>query len=160
MCCVCRVQHAKLDEKLKFVTRWITAHVEDGEKELDKPVLTTEFGLSHTVEGFDHSHRELFYRAVFDTVYESAKRGGAGAGAFVWQLAVERMEEYLDDFAIVPSERPSLQRMIKAQSCRLAKLRQHGDGGGEARRALSVCAGFSQRGHGRMVERREAVHLP
>jgi hypothetical protein len=78
----------------------------------------------------------------------------------VWQLAVERMEEYLDDFAIVPSERPSLQRMIKAQSCRLAKLRQHGDGGGEARRALSVCAGLSQWGHGRMVERREAVHLP
>jgi mannan endo-1,4-beta-mannosidase len=80
------VQHAKLDEKLKFVTRWITAHVEDGEKELDKPVLTTEFGLSHTVEGFDHSHRELLYRAVFDTVYESAKRGGrlrvaAGCGA-------------------------------------------------------------------------------
>jgi mannan endo-1,4-beta-mannosidase len=49
------------------------------------------------------------------------------------------MEEYLDDFAIVPSERPSLQRMIKAQSCRLAKLRHHG----EARRALSACAGLS-----------------
>jgi hypothetical protein len=79
------MQHAKLDEKLKFVTRWITAHVEDGENELDKLVLTTKFGLSYTVEGFAHSHRELFYRTVF---YESAKRGSAsfastkaGAGA-------------------------------------------------------------------------------
>jgi hypothetical protein len=43
------------------------------EKELDKAVLTTEFGLSHTVEGFDHSHQELFYRTVFNTIYESAK---------------------------------------------------------------------------------------
>ncbi|KAK3161921.1 hypothetical protein QOZ80_1BG0083120 [Eleusine coracana subsp. coracana] len=139
-----QLQHAKLDEKLKFVRQWITAHVEDGEKELDKPVLTTEFGLSHTTEGFDHSHRDLFYRAVFDIVYESAKQGGAGGGAFVWQLAVPRMEEYLDDFAIVPSEKPSLRRLIKAQSCRLAKLRQHGEGrGGDARRALSACAGLS-----------------
>lgn len=143
VCHVCRLQHAKLDEKLKFVNKWITAHVEDGETVLDKPVLTTEFGLSHTVQGFEHSHRDLFYRAVFDIVYESAKRGGAGSGAFVWQLAVERMEEYLDDFAIVPSARPSVRRLIKAQSCRLAKLRQHGEGGGDARKTLSACAGLS-----------------
>lgn len=132
--------HAKLDEKLKFVTQWITSHVEDGDKELDKPVVTTEFGLSHGVQGFDHSHRDVFYQAVFDIVYESAKRGGAGAGALVWQLAVEGMEEFHDDFAIVPSERPSLYRLIKAQSCRLAKLR-HGQGE-EAKRTLSVCAGL------------------
>jgi hypothetical protein len=100
MCCVCRVQHAKLDEKLKFITRWITAHVEDMEKELGKPVLTTEFGLSHTIEGFNHMHCELFYRIIFDTVYESAKRGDAaftntkaGAGASIKdQERVVRLE--------------------------------------------------------------------
>ncbi|TVU35120.1 hypothetical protein EJB05_16991 [Eragrostis curvula] len=135
------LQDAKLDEKVKFVTQWITAHVEDAEKELGKPLLTTEFGVSHMAKGFDHSHRDLLYRAVFDTVYESAKRRGAGAGAFVWQLAVERMEEYLDDFAVVPSEKPLLHRLIKAQSCRLAKL-AHGKGG-DARRTLSACAGLS-----------------
>ena len=129
--------HAKLEEKLKFVTQWITSHVEDGDEELKKPVLVTEFGLSHMVEGFDDSHRDVFYKAVYDIVHESARRGGAGAGAFVWQLAVEGMEEYHDGFAIVPSERPSMHRLIKEQSCRLATLRY---GEEEVKRILkTVC---------------------
>lgn len=129
--------HAKLEEKLKFVIQWITSHVEDGDEELKKPVLVTEFGLSHMVEGFDHSHRDVFYKAVYDIVHESARRGGAGAGAFVWQLAVEGMEEYHDGFAIVPSERPSMQRLIKEQSCRLATVRY---GEEEVKRILkTVC---------------------
>lgn len=129
--------HAKLEEKLKFVIQWITSHVEDGDEELKKPVLVTEFGLSHMVEGFDHSHRDVFYKAVYDIVHESARRGGAGAGAFVWQLAAEGMEEYHDGFAIVPSERPSMHRLIKEQSCRLATLRY---GEEEVKRILkTVC---------------------
>lgn len=129
--------HANFEEKLKFVTQWITSHVEDGDTELKKPVLVTEFGLSYVAEGFDHSHRDVFYKAVYDIVHESAKRGGAGAGAFVWQLAVEGMEEYHDGFAIVPSDRPSMHRLIKEQSCRLATLRY---GEQEAKRILkTVC---------------------
>ncbi|KAL6614532.1 hypothetical protein ACP70R_036802 [Stipagrostis hirtigluma subsp. patula] len=133
--------HGKLEEKLKYVSRWIASHVADGEKDLGKPVLTTEFGVSHAVKGFDESHRDAVYKAVFDTVYESAQRGGAGAGAFVWQLAAEGMEAYHDDFAVVPSEMPSLHRMLKAQSCRLAKLRR-GEGE-EAKRTRSICADLS-----------------
>lgn len=135
-------QHATVDEKLKFVKRWVASHIEDGDRELGKPVLTTEFGLSHRAKGFDHSHRDVFYKAVYDIVYRSAVRGGAGAGAFVWQLAVEDMEEFHDDFSVVPSEHPSLHRLIKSQSCRLAKLRR-GVGGEEAKRTLSVCAAGS-----------------
>lgn len=130
-----------MDEKLKFVKRWVASHIEDGDKELGKPVLATEFGLSHRAKGFHHSHRDVFYKAVYDTVYRSAARGGAGAGAFVWQLAVEDMEEFHDDFSVVPREHPSLHRLIKSQSCRLAKLR-HGVGE-EAKRTLSVCAAGS-----------------
>jgi mannan endo-1,4-beta-mannosidase len=59
----------------------------------------------------------------------------------VWQLAVEDMEEFHDDFSVVPREHPSLHRLIKSQSCRLAKLR-HGVGE-EAKRTLSVCAAGS-----------------
>ena len=142
--CTCRLQqqHATVDEKLKFVKRWVASHIEDGDKELGKPVLTTEFGLSHRAKGFDHSHRDVFYKAVYDIVYRSAVRAGAGAGAFVWQLAVEDMEEFHDDFSVVPSEHPSLHRLIKSQSCRLAKLRR-GVGGEEAKRMLSVCAAGS-----------------
>ncbi|KAL5221801.1 hypothetical protein ABZP36_026514 [Zizania latifolia] len=130
--------HANLDEKVKFAKRWITSHVEDGDKELDKPVLVSEFGLSHLVEGFDESHRDALYKAVYDIVRDSARRGGAGAGAFVWQLAAEFMEEYHDGFAIVPSERPSMQRLITEQSCRLAALR---NGNSEANRVLKTVCG-------------------
>ncbi|KAJ1285366.1 hypothetical protein BS78_03G274000 [Paspalum vaginatum] len=131
-------KHATVDEKLKFVKQWVASHVEDGDKELGKPVLTTEFGLSQRAKGFQYSQRDVFYKAIYDAVYRSAVRGGAGAGAFVWQLAVEGMEEYHDDFSVVPSEHPSLDKLIKAQSCRLAKLRR--GVGEEAKRTLSVCA--------------------
>ena len=59
--CTCRLQqqHATVDERLKFLKRWVASHIEDGDKELGKPVLTTEFGLSHRATGFDHSHREF-----------------------------------------------------------------------------------------------------
>uniref|UniRef100_A0ACD5VI16 Uncharacterized protein n=1 Tax=Avena sativa TaxID=4498 RepID=A0ACD5VI16_AVESA len=129
---------ANLEEKLKFVTQWVSSHFEDGDKELHKPVLLAEFGLSHLVKGFDQSHRDAFYKAVYDIAHESAKKGRAGAGAMVWQLAAEGMEEYMDAFAIVPSERPSMQRLLREQSCRLAALRY---GEAEARRTLrTVCA--------------------
>ncbi|CAO2182914.1 unnamed protein product [Urochloa humidicola] len=134
-------QHATVDEKLKFVKQWVASHIEDGDKELNKPVLTTEFGLSHRAKGYDPSHRDVFYKAIYDIVYRSATRGGAGAAAFVWQLAPEGMEEFHDDYSVVPSEHPSLYRLIKKQSCRLGKLRR-GEGG-ETKRALSACAAGS-----------------
>ncbi|TKW16735.1 hypothetical protein SEVIR_5G318900v4 [Setaria viridis] len=134
-------QHATVNEKLQFVKRWVSSHIEDGDKELNKPVLTTEFGLSHRAQGFDPSHRDVFYKAIYDIVYASASRGGAGAAALVWQLAPEGMEEFHDDYSVVPSEHPSLRRLIKKQSCRLAKLRP--GVGEEAKRVLAACAAGS-----------------
>ena len=129
---------ANLEEKLKFVTQWVSSHIEDGDKELNKPVLLTEFGLSHLAKGFDQSHRDEFYKAVYDIVHASARKGGAGAGAMVWQLAAEGMEEFNDAFAIVPSETPSMQRLLREQSCRLAALRY---GEAEAKRMLRPVCG-------------------
>lgn len=123
---VYRLPEATLDEKIKYISKWVTSHIEDGERELNKPVLFTEFGLSKKNKNFDYSHRELFYKSVFDIVYESAKQNGAGAGALIWQLLVEGMEDYNDDFGFVPGERTSVDKLIKQQSCRLAALR-HGD---------------------------------
>lgn len=115
---------AELDEKLEYISKWMTSHIEDGYSELKKPVLFTEFGLSNKNRNFDHSHRETFYKLIFDTVYESARKNGAGAGAFIWQLLVPGMEKYNDEFGIIPGERPSIDRLIKKQSCRLMSLRQ------------------------------------
>lgn len=130
---------AKLEEKIKFVGQWMSSHFEDGEKELGKPVLLTEFGLSHMTKGFEQSHRDALYRVVYDIAYASAERGGAGAGAFVWQLAAEGMEDYHDGFSIVPSETPSMRALLKEQSCRMAALR-HGEAA-EAKRILRTVCG-------------------
>ena len=112
-----------LDEKVKYISKWMTSHIEDGDRELKKPVVFSEFGLSNKNKKFDHSHRDIFYKSIYDLIYKSARRNGAGAGAFIWQLFVEGMEEYNDDFGFVPAERPSLFRLLKKQSCRLSRVR-------------------------------------
>lgn len=118
----CRLLKAGLDEKMEYISKWMTSHIEDGDRELNKPVLFTEFGLSNKNKNFDHSHREAFCKSIFDTIYESARKNGAGAGAFIWQFLVPGMEEYNDDFGIIPGERLSIDRLIKEQSCRLMAL--------------------------------------
>ncbi|KAG2323647.1 hypothetical protein Bca4012_059117 [Brassica carinata] len=50
------------------------SHIEDGDKELKKPVLFTEFGLSNLNKDNEPSQRDQFYRTIFDVVYKSAKR--------------------------------------------------------------------------------------
>lgn len=98
------------------------SHVEDGDKELKKPVMFTEFGLSNENKDFEPSQRDTFYRTIYDIIYKSAKKNGSGAGALIWQLFIEGMEEFNDDFGIVPWERPSMYSLIVGQSCRLARI--------------------------------------
>lgn len=98
------------------------SHIEDGDKELKRPVMFTEFGLSNLNKDFEQSQRDRYYKTIYDIMYKSAKKGGAGAGAFIWQFLVEGMEEYNDDFGMVPWDNPSLYSLVVRQSCRLAKL--------------------------------------
>ncbi|KAL1821655.1 hypothetical protein ACET3Z_016524 [Daucus carota] len=111
-----------LEYKLNFVSRWMHSHIEDGDKELKKPVMFTEFGLSSQNKGFNPAQRDRFYKIVFDLIYESAKKKGSGAGSFAWQFFVGGMEEYNDEFGIVPWERRSTYKLITEQSCRLARI--------------------------------------
>ncbi|CAN4087240.1 unnamed protein product [Withania somnifera] len=117
-------QDINLEEKLKFAAKWMFSHIEDGDKELRKPIMFTEFGLSNENEEFEPAQRDRFYKMVLDFIYKSAKRNRSGAGSFFWQFLVEGMELYNDDFGIVPWERPSTYQLISEQSCRLA--REHG----------------------------------
>lgn len=120
---VFRFLDQELGKKFKFVADWMHSHIEDGDKHLKKPVLFTEFGLSNKNKNFRLSDREAFYKLVYDIIYESAKRKKAGAGAFPWQFLVGGMEEYNDDFGIVPWERPETYKLITGNSCRLTSLR-------------------------------------
>ncbi|ESQ54425.1 hypothetical protein EUTSA_v10025261mg [Eutrema salsugineum] len=110
------------EDKLKFVVKWMQSHVEDGMKELKKPVLFTEFGLSNLNKDYEPSQRERFYRIIFDVVYKSAKRRKSGAGTLVWQLFMEGMEGFNDEFGIVPHEQDSMYRLMIEQSCRLGRV--------------------------------------
>ncbi|MQM09730.1 hypothetical protein Taro_042603 [Colocasia esculenta] len=112
-----------LDEKIKFTSRWVRSHIDDGDRILRKPVMFTEFGLSNKNKDFEHSHRDTFYQAIFNIMHESARKYGSGAGAFIWQLLVGGMEEYNDDYGLVPWERPSIYKLIKEQSCKLTAIR-------------------------------------
>ncbi|KAE9457646.1 hypothetical protein C3L33_10441, partial [Rhododendron williamsianum] len=110
----------ELEEKLKYVSKWMVSHIEDGDKELRKPIMFTEFGLSNLSKGFQPSQRERFYKIAYDIIYESAQKNDSGAGSVVWQFLVGGMEEYNDDYGIVPWESPSMYRLITQHSCRLA----------------------------------------
>nr|GLL22897.1 mannan endo-1,4-beta-mannosidase 2-like isoform X2 [Ipomoea trifida] len=110
------------EEKLAFVTKWTLSHIEDGEKELKKPIMFTEFGLSTENRDFEPSQRDRFFKVILDIMYKSARRNKAGAGSFFWQFLVEGMEEYNDDFGIVPWERSSTYQLIAEHSCRLARV--------------------------------------
>lgn len=63
------------------------------------------------------------YESILSIVYKSAKRNRSGAGALVWQFLVSGMEDYTDDYGIVPGESPSTQSLFIKHSCRLAKLK-------------------------------------
>ncbi|KAL3645464.1 Mannan endo-1,4-beta-mannosidase 2 [Castilleja foliolosa] len=108
--------------KLKFVSKWMLSHIEDGEKELKKPVMFTEFGLSTENKDFTPDQRDRFYKVILDIMYKSAIKNRSGAGSLVWQFLVEGMEESNDDFGIVPWERPSTYQLFTEHSCRLARI--------------------------------------
>lgn len=120
----CRIAGQELQDQLKFIYKWMKSHIDDGDKELRKPVLFAEFGLSNRNKNFQPSQRDTFYKAVFDIIYKSVRKNRSGAGALAWQFMAGGMEDYNDDNGIVPWERPSMYRLITQQSCRLAAIRQ------------------------------------
>lgn len=110
------------EDKLKFIGKWMQSHIEDGDNVLKKPVVVTEFGLSNEIKNFEPSKRDKFNKVILDIIYKSAKKNRSGAGSFIWQFFVEGMEEFNDEFGMVPWERPDTFQLFTEQSCRLAKV--------------------------------------
>jgi len=111
--------HADASAKMNFISRWLDSHISDGENILKKPVLVTEVGCPLHVKDQGSYDRDTLLKAVYDKIFESAKKGQAGAGALIWQLLVEGMEEYGDRFSFVAWKHPSTYKLIAEQSCRL-----------------------------------------
>lgn len=119
-----RIPRASLDEKIKYLSSWVDSHVNDSQNILKKPVLFLEFGSNLHAKKNGTYERDVLLNVVYGKVYESATKGQAGAGALIWQLMVEGMQKYHDEFALIAWENPSTYKLIVQQSCRLLRLFQ------------------------------------
>ncbi|XP_010928140.1 mannan endo-1,4-beta-mannosidase 6 isoform X1 [Elaeis guineensis] len=118
------IPRASLEEKVKYLSSWVDSHVNDSQNVLKKPVLFLEFGSNLRAKKNGTYEKNVLLNVVYDKVYESAKKGQAGAGALIWQLMVEGMQNYRDEFSLIAWENPSTYKLIVQQSCRLLRLFQ------------------------------------
>ena len=121
-CTNCRIPHADLEAKTTYLSNWVDSHISDGDFALRKPVLFTEVGSRWDVDGKGVHERDVLLKIVYDKIYESAKKRQAGAGALIWQLLVEDVDGYSDQFSFIPQYSPSTYKLIEEQSCRLQRI--------------------------------------
>lgn len=126
------IPKAGLDEKVKYLSNWVDSHLNDSEHVLKKPVLISEVGSRLEIKQNGLFDRDILLKTVYDKVYQSAKKGQAGAGALIWQLMVEGLQGYEDEYSLVAREHPSTYKLIVQQSCRLRNL-----SGGETNESFS-----------------------
>ena len=72
---------------------------------------------------------------MYDKIYDSARKGGAGSGSLVWKFVLEGMEVYGDEFSFVPWHRSSTYKLSEEQSCRLQTIMETE---AEGKQSLSV----------------------
>ncbi|CAL9157371.1 unnamed protein product [Musa hybrid cultivar] len=113
------IPKASLEDKVKYLSIWVDSHVNDSEHVLKKPVLFAEVGSQLHVKRNGTYDRNILLKIVYDKVYESAKMGRAGVGALIWQLMVEGVLRFQDQFSLIASEHPSTYDLILQLSCRL-----------------------------------------
>lgn len=116
------IPNATLEEKINYLSSWVDSHVNDCEHVLKKPVLFTEVGSQLEVKKNGLPESDILLQTIYDKVYESAKRGQAGNGALIWQLMVEDIHGFNDEFSLVARQHPSVYKLIVKQSCRLKSL--------------------------------------
>ncbi|KAK4369713.1 hypothetical protein RND71_009188 [Anisodus tanguticus] len=114
------------DTRVDFLSHWVDSHISEAEKILKKPVLFTEVGFPSSMQKDGSYDRNIFLKIVYDKIYESAKKRKAGAGALVWQLLVEGMERYGDQFSFIAWKHPSTYKLMVEQSCRLLNTSTRG----------------------------------
>lgn len=116
-----RIPEAELEEKLVYLANWVDAHIRDSENLLKKPVLFTEVGAPTTKTGGSND-RYVLLKMIYDKIYKSAENNEAGAGVLIWQLLVEGVEEYSDEFSFVAWKYPSTYKLILEQSSKLLNM--------------------------------------
>ncbi|KAJ3675319.1 hypothetical protein LUZ60_004361 [Juncus effusus] len=105
------------DHKMTFIKQWAWSHWHDARKILQKPLIFTEFGKSQKNPNFVEIQRDLFLEAIYQTIYDLAKKSdGSLGGGLVWQIMAEDMESYSDGYEIVLSKHSSVSSVITRHS--------------------------------------------
>ncbi|CAA7041457.1 unnamed protein product [Microthlaspi erraticum] len=119
--------------RLDYLSYWIEGHMEDAESILKKPLILGEFGKPTETPGYTQAQRDAVFVVTFETIYESAAKGGPAAGALFWHLISDGMNNFKDGLAIVLSDKSSTNSIIGQQS---RKLRLIGGGKGKLSRKI------------------------
>ncbi|XP_026434336.1 mannan endo-1,4-beta-mannosidase 1-like [Papaver somniferum] len=108
--------------QLGFVQKWMSSHWTDSRTILRKPLVFSEFGKSSKDPGYTLSARNVYMNAVYNSIYNFARRGGTIGGGLVWQIVAEGMESFYDGYEIVLSQNPSTAGLISGQSHKMRAL--------------------------------------
>ncbi|MFS7901560.1 putative mannan endo-1,4-beta-mannosidase [Helianthus anomalus] len=107
------------DTHITFTKSWMQSHIDDAEKYLGMPVIFSEFGVSAKDPGFNTSFRDNLISTVYNTLLDSARKGGSGSGSLLWQVFPDGTEYMDDGYAIILSKSPSTTKIISRHSTRL-----------------------------------------
>ncbi|CAN6338027.1 unnamed protein product [Urochloa humidicola] len=111
---------ATVEAQLKFVEPWMQAHIADAEAALGMPVVFTEFGVSTKAgSAFNATSRDRLVQAVYGVLLNSTRRGGAGAGALLWQVFPEGTDYMDDGYGVVLPRAKDTAGIMSAHSRRL-----------------------------------------
>lgn len=95
---------------------WVEDHLTDAQVLLGKPLVLEEFGKPRPV-----STRNTYFRAWYDSIYQSASGNGAGAGSHFWILYHDSYPDY-DGLGIYAPADTSTLAIIQAEAARMNSL--------------------------------------
>lgn len=120
---MCRVPNLSEAGKRAFSSVWMNTHIRDSQYKLNKPVIFGEFGKSDLIAGYSEALRVSSMKDVYNTVYQSALRGGAAGGAFVWQICPGYIKPNINDgFAIDLASSPAIRSLMLNHAFRLKHI--------------------------------------
>ncbi|KAJ4846989.1 hypothetical protein Tsubulata_046273, partial [Turnera subulata] len=110
------------EQQSAFVDGWLKVHIQDSSSVLKKPLVIAEFGKSSTFPGYSLEKRDRYFRKIYDSIYNSASRGGPFVGGLFWQVMAQGMEKMDDGYQVVLEKSPSTASLITAQSRKIIAL--------------------------------------
>jgi mannan endo-1,4-beta-mannosidase len=112
------MQGSSYEAQVDFMRKWMVSHIKDATKELQKPLLVSEFGWSSRSNGYTVVARDNYFRMVYDAIYASVQEGGSCAGGLFWQVMAPGMESWGDGYEVVLEHSPTTAAIVSQECAR------------------------------------------